>query len=225
MNARIRNLLTASAALGLLFAAAASLASPLTVTSYSMNNGDTGSWNYLDFTYTPCGSGCNTPQAPLSGGTGKLTDGVSPLVDWIDEGLDPTTGGLTSWVGWDSSQGQPNPLVNFDFAQTVTIESVTFWLSNTRTGQVELPASISVGGTNHVVAQDAVSIDPRAVTFSDLSITGPSIDVQFFQRGFPSTWVMVGEVSFNGAVAVPEPATLALLGLGLAGLGFSRRKP
>jgi hypothetical protein len=207
----------------LTLASTASLASPLTVTSYTMNNGDLGSYNYRDFTYSPCGGVCDTPQAPLSGGTGKLTDGVSPAVDWINEG---PINGITSWVGWDSSQRQPNPVVNFDFAQAVTIDSVTFWLSNTHNGEVALPASISVGGFNHIVAPDDLNTDPRAVTFSGLNLTGPSIDVQFFQNSsyLNSNWVMVGEVSFDGAVAVPEPMTLALLGLGLAGLGFSRRK-
>jgi hypothetical protein len=220
VNTRFTNLLTAVAALGFVFPPAASLASPLTVSSYEMNNGATGSYNYLDFEYLPCTlDSCNITNAPLSGGTGKLTDGFSPNLSWFESGQN------TPWVGWDRLQGQVDPVVKFNFGSTVSIDSVTVWVDNTpRVSTVYHPASISVDGINHLIPFDSIVQGPRAYTFSGLNITGSSVDLQFFHQPYANIdWLMVGEVSFYSA-AVSEPESLALLGLGLAGLGFSRRK-
>ena len=34
----------------------------------------------------------------------------------------------------------------------------------------------------------------------------------------------IGEIAFEGAQSVPEPLSIVLMGLGLAGIGFSRKK-
>lgn len=186
-------------------------ATSLTVASYSMPNGGTGSFNYQDTTYLPCpGGDCSATGALLSGGTGKLTDGVSPTTDWDGEGED------TQWVGWDTTEtGGLDPLVTFNFATSVDINSVTVWVDNTNgAGGVGLPASVSIDGTSFGFTP-AVS-GPSGYTFSGLDIIGDSVGVQFFQS---DQWIMVGEVSFNGSVsssAAPEPSSWMMVAGSLA---------
>lgn len=194
-------------------------AAQLTATSYSMINGATGSFNYRDFTYSPDpGNVRDVTGSYLSGGTGKLTDGVSPATSWYQEGWN------TQWVGWDTGQGGTNPTVTFNFGSIVNINSVTVWVDNTiGLGGVYLPSSVSVGGTNIAIAADNINPAPREYTFSGLNITGTSVDVQFFQSAYQ--WIMIGEVSFNGTpTSVPLPSALLLFAPGLAGLAAIRRR-
>ena len=188
-------------------------ASPLTVSSYSMFNGGTGSFNYWDQNYVPCPFGnCTTTGALLTGGTGELTDGVMSNIDWN------VAGNPEPWVGWDT--GQPNglnPIVTFNFASIVTINSVAVWFDNTLGfGQVGAPGMILVNGVSYTPPQNTEGA--QSFVISGLNITGNSVTVQFDQS---DPWIMIGEVTFNGSSSTntPEPSTGLLLGTGLGLIG------
>ncbi|MFK8041495.1 PEP-CTERM sorting domain-containing protein [Congregibacter sp.] len=84
-------------------------------------------------------------------------------------------------------------------------------------------ASVNVNGK--AATPFSVSSDgswQRMSTGIDGLVSGDNVQLLFRSQGGGSSGAHIDQVEFN--VAVPVPGTVALLGLGLAGLGFSRRK-
>jgi len=207
-----KSILSASAILLFSSMAQAAIVSP---TSYDLLNGNSGSFNYWDDSYT--GSGNNQVNgASLTGGLGDLTDGVIATQNWnLVEGPSGPQGPYVGWVNI-------NPTVNFHFDSVVSIDTITVYADDSNGyGGVAAPLSITINGTNFSVA-DPASADPLVLTFDNLNLNTADVDITFYRR---SSWVFVSEVTFENASAVPVPAAAWLFGSGLLGLiGMSRKK-
>lgn len=180
----------------------------LPVTSYSMFNGGASTYDYRDTSYLPCPlNNCDTTGALLTGGTGKLTDGVIPTIDW-------TAGNPEGWVGWDNEETNgSNPVVTFNFGALDTIHSISVWYDSTFSGAEASPGEILVNGMPFFPPQTQSNTGPTLFTITGLNITGSSVNVQFDQPSF-ANWIMIGEVTFSGTTpvsAVPEPSPVLLL--------------
>ncbi|MES2193624.1 MAG: PEPxxWA-CTERM sorting domain-containing protein [Pseudomonadota bacterium] len=159
----------------------AASAALVTVTSYEMNNGNgatqyttpTGGQNYFDFTYTRTGessphpnagvngsgstipTNANNTNAPLTGGTGKLTDGVRASDNFsLVSGSNGTiqngfasgyygalNGQASQYVGWKYQ----DPTILFHLESGRAVSSISLYVaSNNSGGLVGAPGNVEL---------------------------------------------------------------------------------
>jgi len=168
-----------------------------------------------------------------SGLSSAYVDGVTDFATYTSSGVTHATsegGGGVTWL----SNGVPNfpVFMDFDLGAALQILNLALWngtAGNTAsingfsifTSMVaDFSVSTFAGAFNNPIGVNG----PEPVTIFDLTdTTGQYVRVQLDSYYGNGCCAGIGEIAWDVA-AVPEPGTLALFGIGLLGMGLSRRR-
>lgn len=122
---------------------------------------------------------------------------------------------FSNYAGFfDIDVDDTNITVN-QFAISTRFSSASFngWVISDLNGTIDDIINVTINSATNMVGLDS----------SRLTFDSNSIGINWQGLSFTESTIVSRDIEFD-SVAVPEPASIALLGLGLAGIGFSRRK-